>query len=222
MPDRRIVRPPLRVCLAAALLVLLAVLPVGSRAAAAGPCPPASVRAPTPGAAVEPATTPPQPEALLACVGATPITGALYAHWFSVAGKAGSAAQPEQVREEVMSFLVSSYWVIGEAAASGVHVSAALVRRTFDRIRAQQFPHRGEFAHFLHSSGQTLADLLFRVQLNLLSQRLQSRIVAGLHSARARQRALRRFVVAFKERWRPQTSCQPSYAVSDCGQVGTL
>jgi hypothetical protein len=121
--------------------------------------------------------------------------------------------------QEVMGFLLSSYWVIGEAKDLNVQVSDAQVRRSFDRIRRQQFPKRGEFTSFLRSSGQTVADLLFRVRLMLLSGRIQHQIIAAQHGARAQEEALTRFVREFKTKWRAQTYCATQYAVEDCGHV---
>jgi hypothetical protein len=123
--------------------------------------------------------------------------------------------------EQVMSFLISSDWVIGEAQALNVQVSDVEVRRRFNRIRREQFPKKGEFTAFLKSSGQTVADLLFRVRLNLLTTRIQRQVVGGQHGASAEQ-ALGRFVSEFKVKWRGLTSCLPAYAVHDCGHVQTL
>ena len=117
-----------------------------------------------------------------------------------------------------MGFLISSDWVIGEAQALNVRVSDQEVRRAFDRIRRQQFPKRREFNAFLRSSGQTVADLLFRVRLNMLSTRIERQITAGKRDSSA-QEALARFVSEFKSKWRAQTYCSPAYAVTDCGHV---
>lgn len=102
-----------------------------------------------------------------------------------------------------MGFLISSDWLIGEAQNLNIHVSDVEVRRRFDHIRREQFPKRGEFKAFLRSSGQTVPDLLFRVRVDLLSARLQQRVVAG----------------EFASKWRAQTYCSPAYTVSDCGHV---
>ena len=122
-------------------------------------------------------------------------------------------------RTEVVSFLISSDWVIGEAGDLHIGVSAAQVRRQFDHVKGQQFRKRREFEAFLRSSGQTVADLLFRVQLNMLSERIQRHVTAVPGDARAHQRALSRFVEAFKAKWTAQTYCVPEYAVQDCGHV---
>jgi hypothetical protein len=119
---------------------------------------------------------------------------------------------------EVMGFLISSDWVIGEARDLNVQVSDLEVRQKFDHIRGQQFPKPREFSAFLKSSGQTVADLLFRVRVNLLTMRIQGRIVAG-HNGASAEEALTHFVREFKGKWRAQTYCSPAYAVGDCGHV---
>jgi hypothetical protein len=164
----------------------------------------------------------PTPQQLLACVEAQAVTGTLFAHWAAIARSAQVPSHHTKTAElvsEVMGFLISSDWVIGEARDLNVQVSERTVRRNFDRIRAQQFPHHGEFRKFLRSSGQTVADLLFRVRLNLLSTRIQRRVVAGERTAAGRQRALEHFFKAFRETWRARTYCVPAYAVADCGHV---
>jgi len=160
------------------------------------------------------------------CVGSYAITGATYTHWLAVAKKAEGppakgrhAASVSALLNEVLGFLISSDWVKGEAAALNISVSAVEVRKTFDRIRSLQFPKRSEFEAFLRSSGQTVADILFRVELNLLSERIQKSVVRGHHSASSQQHALSQFVKAFKAKWEEQTYCAAQYAVPDCGHV---
>jgi len=120
-----------------------------------------------------------------------------------------------------MSFLISADWVIGEARDLGIHLSAVEVRRKFDHIRREQFPKRREFKAFRRSSGQTVADLLFRVRLNLLSARIQQHVLAGQQGASAQINALQRFVSEFRMKWSDQTYCAPAYAVADCGHTQT-
>jgi hypothetical protein len=170
-------------------------------------------------------SAPSPPGQIVACVGPQSITEPLFDHWEHVAQLAEAPVGKHQPNthaalEEAMGFLISSDWVIGEAQDLHVHVSDAQVRHRFDRIRRQQFPKRSEFKAFLRSSGQTVADLLFRVKLNLLSEGIQRRVEAGHHGS-ARNQAFERFVREFKSRWLAQTYCLPAYAVSDCGHVQT-
>jgi foldase protein PrsA len=85
--------------------------------------------------------------------------------------------QYKSLLQEVMGFLISSEWVLGEANSLGVKVNDKEVKKRFNQIREQQFPKAAEFEKFLTSSGQTVSDLLLRVKLNLLSQKLQQKIV---------------------------------------------
>lgn len=109
-----------------------------------------------------------------------------------------------------MGFLISSDWMIGEAQELHIVVTNAKVRRTFDHIRHEQFPHPREFTKFLESSGQTEEDLLLRVRLNLLTSRMLAHATkhGGLGS----------FVHRFRKRWLKRTFCQKAYKVSDCGR----
>jgi foldase protein PrsA len=87
--------------------------------------------------------------------------------------------QYKSLQQEVLGFLISSAWVLGEAKSLGVKLTDAEVKKQFAKIKTQQFPKPAEFEKFLASSGQTVSDLLLRVKLNLLSQKVQQKIVKG-------------------------------------------
>jgi foldase protein PrsA len=80
------------------------------------------------------------------------------------------------LKQQVLGFLISSNWVIGEASDQGVKVSDKEVTKQFNQIRKQQFPKEADFKKFLASSDQTVSDLLLRVKLNLLSSKIQQKI----------------------------------------------
>jgi hypothetical protein len=120
-----------------------------------------------------------------------------------------------------MGFLISADWIIGEARDLDVHVSPAEVRRTFNQTRKTQFPKQSEFQAFLGKSKETVTDILLRVELDLLSQRLQRRVVAGKHGAHKKREALKHFVSHFRNKWTAQTYCSAQYASQDCGHVQT-
>jgi len=87
--------------------------------------------------------------------------------------------QYKSLQQEVLGFLISSEWVIGEASHLGVNVSDAEVKKEFEKIKNQQFPKAAEFEKFLATSGQTVSDLLLRVKLNMLSSKIQKKIASG-------------------------------------------
>jgi foldase protein PrsA len=91
--------------------------------------------------------------------------------------KSECETQYKSLQTEVLGFLISSQWVLGEASSLGVKLSDAEVKKEFAKIKAEEFPKASEFEKFLASSGQTVSDLLLRVKLNLLSQKIQKQIV---------------------------------------------
>jgi hypothetical protein len=137
---------------------------------------------------------------------------------------AGAGQRPRGPGEQgamalVMDFLISSDWVLGEARDLHVHVSAARVHRAFDHLRREQYPRARDFQRFLQQTKETVADLLLRTELELLAQRIQRRVTAGHHGARAIYRALTRYIANFHRKWQAQTYCASKYAVPDCGHV---
>jgi len=208
---------------------MLFAVPASAQAPAGG-CPPSSTSPESAPPTTSPLTNPlsPAPEQIVACVGSKSITGATFSHWAAIARRSEEpspkavhtaskhhAPSAGEVIKEVMGFLISSDWVLGEAADLNIHVSEGEVRHTFDHIRTQQFPKKKEFKVFLKQSGQTVADLLFRVRLNLASTRIQQRVLAGHRGERGQQHALSRFVHDFTTKWKAQTYCDPTYAVTD-------
>ncbi len=91
--------------------------------------------------------------------------------------KSQCETQYKSLQSEVLGFLISSSWVLGEASSLGVKVSDKEVKKQFEKIKTQQFPKAAEFQKFLSTSGQTVSDLLLRVKLNLLSSKIQQKIV---------------------------------------------
>ena len=84
--------------------------------------------------------------------------------------------QFKTLKTEVLGFLISSNWVVKEGESLGVKATDAEVKKQFTKIKSQQFPKTSDFEKFLASSGQTVSDLLLRVKLNMLSQKIQQKI----------------------------------------------
>jgi foldase protein PrsA len=122
----------------------------------------------------------PEPPHYTACIAASK-AAAKPAKGQSPPTEAQLKSQCEQeyksLQQEVLGFLISSEWVLGEASSLGVKVSDAEVKKQFEKIKNQQFPKAAEFEKFLKTSGQTVSDLLLRVKLNLLSSKIQQKVV---------------------------------------------
>jgi foldase protein PrsA len=121
----------------------------------------------------------PEPPDYTACIAhlkaTTPVPKGLPAPT-PAALKTQCAQQYKQLQQQVLGFLISSDWVVGEAASLGVKLSDTEVRKQFEKIKNAQFPKAAEFEKFLATTGQTASDLLLRVKLNLLSSKIQEKI----------------------------------------------
>ena len=83
------------------------------------------------------------------------------------------------LKQQVMQFLIQSQWLLQEADARGLKANPATVRKQLDDQVKQAFPKRSDFNKFLQSSGMTMQDLLFRTKVNVLTQQVRQKIIAG-------------------------------------------
>ena len=83
------------------------------------------------------------------------------------------------LRDQVMQLLVSFQWIEGEAEEMNIKLSDAEVKKSFDQQRKQQFPKDADYKKFLKDSGQSEEDILQRVRLELLSNKIRDKIVKG-------------------------------------------
>jgi len=82
----------------------------------------------------------------------------------------------DQLKGEVMQFLIQSEWVQQEAKARDVKVSDAEVSRSFADQKKQAFPNDKAYKKFLASSGMSEQDILYRVKLDQLQQKLTQKV----------------------------------------------
>ncbi len=87
--------------------------------------------------------------------------------------------QYKAYRQQVLGFLISLEWVFGEAEEHGVKVTDAEVVKHLNELRRREFPKEANFQKFLRSTDETVADLLLRVKLSMVSSRLQAKITKG-------------------------------------------
>ncbi len=158
---------------------------------------------------------------MVATVGQTPITKACFEHWTSVTAalshsKAHSKAQRATLKNQVLGFLITSQWVFAEAAHLGISVSEAEVRQRLHQITAKQFPKASQLKHYLASIGETEADLLMRIKVELLESKIAQHVTGGKTASTEPHLLLNDFQKSFETRWRARTSCQPGYVMEDC------
>ena len=85
----------------------------------------------------------------------------------------------EQLRNQVLQLLISFKWIQGEAETMGVKVTDAEVKKSFAEQKKQSFPKDEDYKKFIQTSGQTEADILQRVKLDLLSNKIRDKVVKG-------------------------------------------
>jgi foldase protein PrsA len=84
--------------------------------------------------------------------------------------------QYESLEQQTLGFLTSLEWVFDEAKDKGIEVSDKQVMAHFEELKREQFPKEAVFQKFLADTGQTVADLLVRVKLSMISTKLQEKV----------------------------------------------
>lgn len=113
-----------------------------------------------------------RPDAV-AQVAGVPIAAAMLNHWTAVMNTEHTTLMSsETMRQHALSFLISSLWLIEQAAAQGLGVSQAEVqRRVQERVHAHA-NGASEFREYLQLSGQTMADVMFDAKAEVAAAKL--------------------------------------------------
>jgi len=82
----------------------------------------------------------------------------------------------DQLKREVMQFLIQAEWVQQEAADQDIKVTDAQIKKSFEDQKKQAFPNDKQYQEFLASSGMSEEDILFRVKLDQLQQKLTQKV----------------------------------------------
>jgi foldase protein PrsA len=86
----------------------------------------------------------------------------------------------DSLKQQVMQFLISAEWIQQEAEARDIEVTDEEVRKQFEDQKQQSFPNDKQYQQFLETSGQTEEDLLFRVRLDVLSNKVREEIIGDV------------------------------------------
>ena len=76
---------------------------------------------------------------------------------------------------QVMDFLIKAYWYQADAHKLGIRITDAQVNKALTTAKKQQFSTSAQYQTFLKTSGQTTADILFRVRVNQIYSKLTAR-----------------------------------------------
>jgi len=82
----------------------------------------------------------------------------------------------DTLKREVMQFLIQSEWVQQEAEKQNVKVSDAEVKSSFAEQKKASFPTDKAYQAFLKTSGMNEEDILFRVKLQAIQEKLTQKV----------------------------------------------
>ena len=85
-------------------------------------------------------------------------------------------AQYDQVREAAINDLLDQAWLTGQADEMGVTATEREINSELDTIKQDQFPTQKAFNDFLKESGFSMEEVRERVELQVLSRKIQERI----------------------------------------------
>jgi foldase protein PrsA len=93
--------------------------------------------------------------------------------------KAACDQEYKSLQQQVMQFLISAQWIQGEAKDLGIKVTDKDVQAEFAKQKKQSFPKEADYQAFLKSSGMSQNDILLRVKLDLLSNKIRDKVTKG-------------------------------------------
>jgi hypothetical protein len=118
----------------------------------------------------------------------------------------------QALRFQTAAYLVNARWTTAVYADLGITASDADVQRLLAEVKEREFPKPGQFEQYLAINHRSLADELFVLRLNVLSNKLARR--AHAEGTRA---VIRRLSEA-GQKWTAKTECRPGYVVQHCRQ----
>lgn len=126
----------------------------------------------------------------------------------------------EKSKALAVGSLLEGAWIVGLAAEWSLFVTHKQVSREVANVRKEAFKDGAEFRSFLRESRYTRRDVNERVEVQMLSRRLQSRLSRWIDretsSKSEEQKAFTEFIAEFQKRWRGRTVCAPDFVTSRC------
>jgi foldase protein PrsA len=88
-------------------------------------------------------------------------------------------AQYDQLRQQIVGLLISFQWIEREAEKQGIKATDAEINKALADQKKQNFPKEADYQKFLKDSGQTNEDVLRRVRLDVLSNKIREKVTKG-------------------------------------------
>jgi foldase protein PrsA len=94
------------------------------------------------------------------------------------APKAGSK-KAEELHKNAIGELLNSAWIFGEGEELGIKITEKEVETELAKIKKESFPAKGSFQKFLKESHFTNEDVTKKIELQILSTKIQEKIKKG-------------------------------------------
>jgi hypothetical protein len=124
----------------------------------------------------------------------------------------------EGIEDRVLNFLITGYWLRGEAAEQHGAVPEAEVHKKFEEEKRRKYPTATSFRRLREASRQTVPDLEFAVETQLLSGKLLEKFTREHPHESSERATITAFNGSIRSKWTPKTDCRPGYVVPDCRQ----
>lgn len=127
--------------------------------------------------------------------------------------------QYEQLRQQVLEFLITGESLIRESELRGIRASPTQARKRFEMVVSSTFGGQKAFRRYVELTGETVADQMFRSKVKLASEGIERQFSRnGQSGARNWSLAFARWLEAFPRRWAARTNCKRGYVVANCKQ----
>jgi foldase protein PrsA len=121
-------------------------------------------------------------DGVVARVGQVTITNGAVEHWTTALAEGrppSGATARKALREQALDFLISSDWLLGQAAAEGLTLSETQVQHQLALQRSTSFPGgQTEMEEFLKSTVRTRSDLLLQARAELAATMLRQAVTS--------------------------------------------
>jgi SurA-like protein len=120
-----------------------------------------------------------------------------------------------RIANRALAERLDAIWIQGQAMEMGIGVRPPEISRELAHLKKEAFKNEAQYRRFLREAHFTDADVRERVEIQILSEKIQLRVIFGLSEAEA-QRVFRRFVKQYATRWQGRTVCAPGYVTVRC------
>jgi len=124
----------------------------------------------------------------------------------------------EGIQTRILNFVITGYWLRGEAAEQHASITEAEVHKRFEEERRANFPTTASFRRLQEASHQTIPDLEFSVETQMLSAKLLESFTKVHAHGKSEQARIAAFNKSIRSKWTPKTDCSPGYVIGDCRQ----